>query len=597
MFRSMFAIAVFAVALTSSTFADDQARPREYQPRTSAEGQSPDLRDGFKWIGRQLKKGFGKVTGRPEALPTPPPPPPQQSTSSLPNLVGVVSEASVQDGRIAFTLQMRNTGATPARSDSRRPLRIKPFLLPTAAGKDGIVLDWKEFPVDLDSQGSMTYRYEGSLPKVPRGEYYLSVVINSNARQPGFNEAPSIMESSQLDNATDLVALGAFESTNETPIAPGMTEAGDLVTNPGDSMQISRGVISHDLLTVSYGRSSSPTVVGGTNSRRLWGRFMMASLETKKVYTVPYRQFSESEPEKQWYALVWPAERLASGYRYTDTYGQRTIVEGLPPGNYKYLTMINSKDEVVDANPYNNLDVREVEIRATRADAPAVWVVAPNRQVPATTVAFKSDYSRGTTAAPRLSDEVSSWISLAGSPNATGFGQFQLSAGASGAAEGAYDATVKISTQIPGTQYYGAPDTFESAIPVRTFVQGSQAPGFSLSQQAIDVRASYEDLQGAAGRKTFSIRNTGQARLEWMAYFSREGALPNWVKVTPASGSVEPGQSQDVTVEIDPEGVRLGYSVYTELKFLTNVPRASQLVSPSAQPSLRLSLQVLRVLF
>src|SRR5687768_6543444 len=144
MTRSNAAILAVALVITATqTFAaEEQRAPREYQPSAQEQKQSPDLRDAFGWLGTKIKQVFKRDQEQQE-LPAPPP------AGPTPNLSGVVTEASVAANTLRFTVVIKNTGTVAARSDSRKPLRIKPFLLPEAAGKDGIVLDTADFAVDL----------------------------------------------------------------------------------------------------------------------------------------------------------------------------------------------------------------------------------------------------------------------------------------------------------------------------------------------------------------------------------------------------------------------------------------------------------------
>ena len=254
------------------------------------------------------------------------------------NLIGSISSSTTittdpvtQNKLISFRIRVKNTGEDTFSGS----ISIKPFMIAAdqvgALDDDlnGFVLRSLQSPsVTLDSDEATEFAYTAKLPLLRRSNYHVSAFINNDNQ---------IEETSTVDNLTDLVDAGTFSVESAETI----TNDFDLYSRfTGDIYPDSGGLQTY-LRTIVRGNTSnfpSPTV----DSRRLWARFMLADLSTKKIHTLPYFSYGGNTHEncrtvgdvvdKNWFAISYSTERDRHGTPiFVDYYSQAPCYADTPP--------------------------------------------------------------------------------------------------------------------------------------------------------------------------------------------------------------------------------------------------------------------------
>lgn len=449
-----------------------------------------------------------------------------------PNSVAVLTTATGET-RLRFEVVVQNIGTAAVTS----ALRIKPFIIPNenhpfhSNNANGMVLPTLISNVSINPAGFAAITYEGLLPVDRAASYLLSVVINPDH---------SIVESTQLDNATDLVSIGRLNPTTYS-VPTGF----DIYTEVPNGLDFRYGGVSHSLRTIMRGNgwpnSTSP-------DEDLWARFMLADLQTKKVYTLPYTSDIRAV-DKQWYAIAWHNEFEKNGSPIVvDYYSQSPTLQHVPPGEYKFLLLMNTRDKVAENNPYNNLESRPMSLKALSLYAQNSYGSRPLEQI--WLVQKASD-----TAAPTFTGEL--WTAYNNSSNFSfsGMPDWLLATPSTGNIGGnGTSASVTFTSNFArgtaaarSTTVGLVSDRFATPaqIPVKLFSWGATAPILTLSATSLQFNSTQTVYPAA---QTVTVSNTGTAPMEWAIANSS-----NWVAVSPSAGTLAPGQSQVVTVAVHPQ--------------------------------------------
>src|SRR5687767_11612088 len=100
------------------------------------------------------------------------------------------------------------------------------------------------------------------------------------------------------------------------------------------------GGAAHSLRTIRQGPDD--TLAAGD----VWALFLLADRENRTLRILSYSLWGL---EKQFGALAWQPEHDADGNRiYVDYYYQAPLLEGVTPGSYEFLTLIDSHDRITE---------------------------------------------------------------------------------------------------------------------------------------------------------------------------------------------------------------------------------------------------------
>ena len=443
---------------------------------------------------------------------------------------------------IFFDIEVSNVGAKQVKGR----LLAKPFLLTAVYDKDsahapdGFVLPTRMLKINkLDPGGRLQFAYEGLVPQAPKADYLIAVIIDSDDR---------IHESDEENNVSDLSPAGTFSGSpvSAAPLGAVPSRALDLYPGVSGAVSVFQARAYHTLRTIKSGR-------GRVNSKSLWARFMAVSLESGKVYTLPYEYDEDTghvEIEKQFYALFWEPELAADGSRIeVDYYYQDPSVADLPRGEYLFLALLDSHDRFAETNEANNLDITPFTVSPLEfSEYPAAWFVMRQGEiVSAPHVARMSNASSGPISwTASVSSPGPHWLivdPLSGTiPSGGGFGP-SLKAVAAGLSPGEYRADVTFT-----------PTGYENAalsVPARLFIHGQSAPVIAVSKTDLHIITRQEVHPPT---EEFEIRNTGDAILKWEVQPDQ-----GWLSVGPLAGELAPGMSQRIAVQVHPEGLTPTY--------------------------------------
>jgi subtilisin family serine protease/DNA-binding beta-propeller fold protein YncE len=145
------------------------------------------------------------------------------------------------------------------------------------------------------------------------------------------------------------------------------------------------------------------------------------------------------------------------------------------------------------------------------------------------------------------------------------------------AAAGATE-TLEVSGLAPSTTYafaVRARDEWDAAGPPSNIVTATTlaAPGLASSPPSFTLALR----TGQVATRTLSIANAGTGTLDW----SFDIGLPPWLSVTPASGRLRGGESQDATLRFDASGLA-GGDYAADVALLSDDPARARDVHPVA---------------
>ncbi len=284
--------------------------------------------------------------------------------------VAVDSVRRARPGAIAVDARV----TADVRSADFNNVRFRAFLVPEQPNRDGrrnmkgIALPGVS--KNLSFPGSArTYpvQLEFQLPRVPRGDYLLGVVINSTGE---------FGETDRMNNVSEnLVSLYAFSN-------PGPDPADD----PNDLFLDTTGLAPRNGIAYHAWRlfyHSAPTV-----EYDLWANFFFIDLTRRKAFDGGY--------EKRVHLVNMGNDLDPKGERLNfDRYYNNPTFERLPSGNYYLMSWINHR-ETFNENGANNIDLEAFS--ASKVDfleASDSWLelpvgdMAPKSKV----VRLKTDYA------------------------------------------------------------------------------------------------------------------------------------------------------------------------------------------------------------
>lgn len=456
----------------------------------------------------------------------------------------ITGSVNVSNSQASFSFEVENAGSLA----SQGTLRVKPFLLPTVAKRGaterGVVLPFANFQIDLAAGRTTTLNYSAELPNVPAGTYLMALILNSNA---------ALNESDIVNNITDLVEVGRV-SNSATPRG---TANVNVYTELQGELNLYSGGASHSLRAIAANErpSFSPS--------QLWGRFLMANLSTRKVYTLPY---NSSNTEKQWGSFAISEELGTDGRPvFIDYYSQAPIYENVPPGEYLYMTLINSHDLVEEKDTSDNLEYRAITLNPFRVIG-VETVVLNSQNSLSYDLQINKLYQRNTEWSVQIPSNAS-WLSV-GRTDGTLDGSSSTANINVRAAQGTLTTgTYRTEMTLTSRAFPGA----TVRVPVVFSVHGNNAPRFNISSTRLD----YSCRQGTnPASQTLTIRNTGNAPLIFKAF-----ANLIWMKLSVSEGEIAPGSSMDVTVAIDSAGLRIDNDFSGTIQFYNNADNSPASVS------------------
>jgi hypothetical protein len=451
---------------------------------------------------------------------------------AAPDLVGRIgSDVEIlSEGKIRFTVTVENIGDAPITGVNR----IKSFLIPVAdlnsePTLNGVVLPNSDQDISLAAGQSIVQVVEVDLPRVPMGEWLVGAVVNSNS---------AIVESSIANNHTpDLVAAGSI--VNDIPVpAVGGT---DFYQEIDGGIQFWGGSsISHLSRTILRGEQN------GVTPEQVWARFMIADVANRKLWTTPYG----SEVEKQWGSLAWQNEfDVNANPIVIDYYGNSNDITGIPPGEYQFLTLLNSRDLFEEIDTSNNLDLAPLSLPTLRiidsvqAPVEAVFVSMEQGQAVLTWSATLSRPWSETASVFASSPADAPWLSVVNSNiTVNESGQMILSFDASGLQPGSYQTTMTLLV----TDSSGESRTVN--LPVDLTVRSAE-----FSPQLGETSAlNFVTIQEHAPEsQILTLTNSGSAPLRVHLQ-----AFNPWIKTSVKTAVIEAGASLDVEVSVAPYAMR-----------------------------------------
>lgn len=459
---------------------------------------------------------------------------------------------------IQFQIKVNNTGST----DYTGPIHVKPFLFATdlanADGKTqmGAVLDTMVVSnASILSKGSQVLNYSSNLPLLRSAGYELAAFINNDQ---------SIPESNTLDDITDMVDLPGLQVTVAPPNG---NEKFDITGLFDGDLSLDLGGVVDQVRTVLHGPQDS------FEAPQLWARFMLADLTSKHIFTAPYIEYGDNHHDtclnqpnvdKNWFAISYTSELDADGNAISvDYYNQAPCFEDTPPGEYTFIELLNSRDQVLESNIHNDLNARPITIQPFSRDtfSPEIWFVQSS-----TSKTITQKLSIHTNYMKKNSWNLTLPPSLPGLSADLNTGQLGGDASFGQDINLTLDPTGINNDQVSqlniGSSFF---PNVTQAFPIKFFhyLKGS-LPVLTLPTSTTTV-----DVPKLPGKQTgtFVIRNDGSASMNWLA--TSEDSFLNLSK---SSGSIAPHSEISLSFTIDSN--KLGYSTFGQanIDLLTSTP-------------------------
>jgi hypothetical protein len=501
-------------------------------------------------------------------------------------------------GRFAVTVE----NATSCEAAGR--VGIKPLMLPAQdviqhgdhshPSGDGAVLATTYVDVQIPAGESRTYVVQGRLPPLARQTWRLTAIVDS---------AQTMAERDELDGVADLVSAGYFGVARGNPPADGVL---DFTSTIRGALAKQTGGVAHTL-----GLHARPQPGFDLDSHDVGARFLLADVKSGKVFTLTYAfakpctpdcddgltcDVSQSvcvdpegnpvpEIDKEYYALGWGPDLDELGRNVvTDIYWQapRFVDESgapyVPPGDYRFLTVMDSWDRIPELEEGNNVDAVPFTLAPLEVVGfPNTWFVStPLATAPADVVVpILNSYSADlafTVAVP----EDAAWLQVTpGSGNLDIDQQTTLTFSVAGTSlsPGIYPADVTVTAS-------GFAE-FPVTVPVTFYVYADDLPEIELTPTTLDFSTSI-GVHPAAQSVTLS--NPGTMALDWEAWPEVQ-----WISVAPPSGSGPAGYSEQVALIVHPEGMQPGGPYIGKVQLFSSAPdggreiTARLVVSPCEQ--------------
>jgi hypothetical protein len=464
--------------------------------------------------------------------------------------VQVVETTAGQPKKLSFQFKVKNLGASDV---AAQDLRLKPFVLPNINraysddSADGLVLKVQDVVgFTVPAGGEAVVQYEQELPLMPLNNYLLAVIVNSNRKIEEM--LPPLNFPAIKNNVVGLVDIGSVENG----ISPVLSGDFDFYSEMSGPFRVMNGGVSHSLRTIVRGPTEQyPRYeIEGRRDEDLWASFMLADIANKTVAVLPYRS-EDSDWDKAWYAIgYWDEADLRGERIHVDYYSQAPLIAGIAPGSYKFLTLMNLKDQVTgEIDPYNNLDVKPVDIKALHLQGgrSEVWLVNQVGQPEnVQTLNLRNPYRLSSTATLQWqATEVPAGLAADPAAGSTVGRRDSFTVNLKSATVATNASETSGDLKLVSSLWPNAP----VAIAVKHFVlPAGQAPVATLSVAALAFEVTQKDF---AQTKPLVLRNDGNLPLQF-----RLDAADEWLQATPSSGVVEPGASVEVQVGVNPHGLQ-----------------------------------------
>lgn len=486
----------------------------------------------------------------------------------------------------------------PTSCDATGRIGIKPLVIPTLdviqhvdhthpAG-DGRVLPTTFVDLSIPAGGTHTYLVEGRLPPLDWQTYRLTAIVDSGQ---------ALAESDELDGVPPLISAGYLGIARGNPPEPVGTV--DFTTSTRGSIAKSQGGVEDTL-----GLHSRPGIPQfSIDSHDVGVRFLLADLATGKVYTLIYAYAKPCQPDcdpgltcntsqgvcvdpsgnpvpeidKEYYAIAWGNDVDDLGRdivtdiywqapHYTDQFG----IPFVPPGTYRFLTVVDTWDRVPEFDETDNIDSQPFTLAPLEiVGHPNTWFTSTTADpVPAdVTVQILDSYSADLDYTVTVSSGAS-WLQV--SPS-TGHLQIDQSANLTFTVDrgtlppGDYDADVTITA--------AGFEAYPLVVPVSFYVYDTIAPAIDLAPTTLDFQTSI-GVHPPPQATTLANTGAGPVDLEWQAYPD-----VGWISVAPPDGEGPAGYSEPVSLIIHPEGMAPGGPYTGTVSVFSNAPDGSRQIT------------------
>jgi hypothetical protein len=481
-------------------------------------------------------------------------------------------------------IAVRIDNATPCDATGR--IGIKPLLLPAAdvvphgdhthpAG-DGVVLPTTFADIDIPGGEGRVVTVGARLPPLQTQTWRLTAIVDSTQ---------AIAETDELNGVADLVSAGYFGVERGNPTETGV----DFTSSIRGALAKQAGGVADTL-----GLHSRPQPSFALDSRDVGTRFLLADVKTGKIYTLMYSYAKPCAPDcddgltcdiaqgvcvdaggqpvpeidKQYYAIGWAPDLDDLGRNIvTDIYWQAprfTYADGapfVPPGNYRFLTVMDEWDRVPEYDESNNVDSVPFTLAPLEiVGFPNTWFVstpiAP--QPPDVTAMLLDSYS----AALDFTVDVpagATWLHVTPASGNLDIDQqtpLAFSVDRTGLSPGVYHADVTITAA-------GFP-AFPVVVPVAFYVYATDVPAISIAPDTLDFQTS---VGVHPPPQDVTLSNPGNLPLDWEAW----PEVP-WISVSPNNGSGPAGYSEQVALIIHPEGMQPGGPYVGKVQVFSSAP-------------------------
>jgi hypothetical protein len=482
-----------------------------------------------------------------------------------------------------FAVQIANPSACPAAGR----IGIKPLLLPaqdviqhgdhTHPAGDGAVLPTSFVDLDIPAGERRTYVVQGRLPPLPRQTWRLTAIVDSTQ---------NLAETDELNGVPDLVSAGYFGVAHGNPPQSGGVDFTSTI----------RGALSKQLGGVAdtLGLHSRPQPSFDLDSHDVGARFLLADVHTGKVYTLLYSYAKPCQPEcddgltcdvsqsicvdpdgnpvpeidKEYYAIGWGADLDELGRNVvTDIYWQapRFVDQSgtpyVPPGTYRFLTVMDSWDRVPEYDESNNVDAVPFTLAPLEVVGfPNTWFVATPAapRPPDVIVPILNSYSSNL-AFTVTTPEDAAWLHVtptAGNLDIDEQTALTVSVDRTGLSPGIYHADLTVTAS-------GFP-AFPVVVPVTFYVYSTTTPEITVSPTTLD----FETTIGVhPAPQSFTLSNPGEMALDWEAW----PEVP-WISVSPPSGTGPAGYHEEVALIVHPEGMQPGGPYIGKVQLFSSAP-------------------------
>lgn len=460
----------------------------------------------------------------------------------------------------------------PSTCDAAGRVAVKPILFPyqeeithgdhTHPSGDGRTMETAWIDLAVPGGASRTYVIQRVLPQLDWQTWRLAAVLDSSF---------AIAESDELDNVTDLIDAGYRGIGRGNPRENGH----DFTSTIRGRLSKQSGGVAHTLGL--HNRPASPPVV---DSHDVGSRFLLADVRTGKVYTLVYAPTTPCKPEcddgltcqvstatcvdnqgnpvpeidKEYYALAWGGGLDELGRPIvTDIYWQAPrFVDGdgvpfVPPGDYRFLTVMDSWDRVDEFDETNNVDAVPFTLAPLEVVGfPNTWFVStPIAPDPASVpVRLRNSYS-GDLDFTITVPGAPAWLSVlpaSGNLSIDEETTVTLSVARGALTPGTYQADLQITA--------AGHEAYPVILPIVFYVYNVETPGIAVTPTSLSFQTS---IGVHPPPQTFELSNPGALALDWEGWPSVD-----WISVSPPSGMGPAGYSEDVSIIVHPEGIPPG---------------------------------------